>query len=145
MITIRVNGTPAPQGSKRAFVNKGTGRVNMVESSKGVGPWREAVRAETQLVLGQLGHGLIPAPGTPTAVDVQFRLPRPKSAPKSVMLPAKRPDLDKLARAVLDGLVAGGAIADDAQVTCLNLTKTFATEQSPPGALIFIDVDEAGR
>jgi len=145
VITIRVNGTPAPQGSKRAFVNKGTGRVNMVESSSAVKPWREAVRAETQRALGQLGHGEIPAPGTPTAIDIQFRLPRPRSAPKKVTLPAKRPDLDKLARAVLDGLVAGGALADDAQVTCLNLAKTFATDAEPAGALIVIGPDEMVR
>ena len=142
MIQIRVNGIPAPQGSKKAFVNKASGRVNMVESSKAVRPWREAVRAEAQLALGQLGHGEIPAPGTPTAVEIQFRLPRPRSAPKRVMLPARRPDLDKLARAVLDGLVAGGALGDDAQVTCLNLSKTFATDRAPAGASIFIDIDK---
>ena len=38
MITFHVSGTPAPQGSKR---HVGGGR--MIESSKKVEPWREAV------------------------------------------------------------------------------------------------------
>ena len=42
-LTIRVNGTPAPQGSKRGFVVKG--RVVMAESSPKVKPWRQDVAA----------------------------------------------------------------------------------------------------
>ena len=123
---IEVAGIPAPQGSKR---HVGNGR--MVESSRAVGPWREAVRAETQRACGQLGHAALPAPGQPIAVSIAFYLPRPKSAPKSVRLPAKRPDLDKLTRAVLDGLTAGGALADDGQVTSLKAHKMFAGDRGP--------------
>lgn len=43
ILTIVVHGQPAPQGSKRAFVNKHTGRAALVESSKKVQPWRQAV------------------------------------------------------------------------------------------------------
>ena len=39
-LRINVLGTPAPQGSKRHV-----GRGIMVESSRLVGPWREAVKA----------------------------------------------------------------------------------------------------
>jgi hypothetical protein len=38
---------------------------------------------------------------------------------KSVAFPAKRPDLDKLVRSVLDGLSDGGAFDDDSQVASL--------------------------
>ena len=128
---IEVNGIPAPQGSKR---HVGNGR--MVESSRAVAPWREAVRAETQRAIyveGQAAWGS----EEPVGVIISFRLPRPKSAPARIRLPAKRPDVDKLARAVLDGLVAGGAFPDDAQVVQLLATKVYAGH-NPPGAVISV-------
>jgi crossover junction endodeoxyribonuclease RusA len=143
---IEVAGIPAPQGSKR---HVGGGR--MVEQSRAVGPWREAVRAETQRAKDLLAvccthpgtgicmcdcHGNLDAFDGPARVQITFRLPRPKSAPKSVTLPIKRPDIDKLARAVLDGLVAGGALADDSQVVDLLVSKRFATTR--PGCIIEI-------
>ena len=123
---IIVRGTPAPQGSKR---HVGGGR--MVEQSKAVGPWREAVRGETQRAMGHL----VPAEG-PLSVLINFYLPRPKSLAKSVTLPAKRPDLDKLARAVLDGLTEGGAWLDDGQVVRLMAQKNYAGGENPPGCTI---------
>lgn len=131
---ITVRGIPAPQGSKR---HVGGGR--MVEQSKAVGPWREAIRAETQKIRQQR-H--IPPVSRPVDVEIQFILPRPKShygtgrnakilrvsAPE---FPAGRPDLDKLARAVLDGLTDGGAFNDDSQVVILRLAKVYADFESP--------------
>lgn len=125
MIAIEVAGLPAAQGSKR---HVGGGR--MIEMSKGVAPWREAVRAETQRVY-LAGDLPFPPMDGPVEVRINFRLPRPASAPRRVTHPAKRPDLDKLIRAVLDGLTAGGAWRDDGQVVTLLATKRFATEAGP--------------
>jgi crossover junction endodeoxyribonuclease RusA len=127
-VIINVRGTPAPQGSKR---HVGGGR--MVEMSKAVGPWREAVRGETQRAM----HQLVPAEG-PLSVFVNFYLARPKSLAKGVTLPAKRPDIDKLARAVLDGLTEGGAWLDDGQVVRLMAQKNYAGDENPPGCTIEI-------
>lgn len=127
MITIEVAGLPAPQGSKR---HVGNGR--MIEMSKAVAPWREAVRAETQRAM----DGTMPLEGA-LEVRINFWLPRPASAPRRVTHPAKRPDLDKLIRAVLDGLTAGGAWKDDGQVVTLLATKRFA-DGSGPGCSIQI-------
>ena len=136
---FRVNGTPAPQGSKR---HVGNGR--MVEVSRAVAPWREAVRAESQRALNGSG----PLAG-PVAVTAVFVLARPKGhytrpglftkAGAAQPFPAKRPDLDKLARAVLDGLVAGGTMADDAQVVSLNAAKVYARPDEAPGVLIEVE------
>jgi crossover junction endodeoxyribonuclease RusA len=133
---IEVAGIPAPQGSKR---HAGGGR--MVEQSRAVGPWREAVRHETQRVMSNGGRAdnWWPTKTWPVTVQLVFRLPRPKSAAKGVKWPAKRPDLDKLTRAVLDGLVAGGAIADDGLVVYLSAKKTFASETRGPGCDIVIE------
>ncbi len=125
---ITVRGIPAAQGSKR---HVGGGR--MVEMSRAVGPWREAVRAETQRAMNGTG----PLTG-PVEVLATFVLPRPKSLPGRVVHPAKRPDLDKLARALLDGLTEGGAWADDAQVIRLNAWKVYATPERPAGCVAHI-------
>lgn len=115
-----VAGHPKPQGSKRAFVNKATGRVNMVESSAGVGDWRGDVRAAAMERWGD--HPPLEGPVT---VLVVFHLPRPKSHPKTKETwPTTRPDTDKLLRAVLDALT-GVAFKDDSQVTVLTGVKAW--------------------
>ena len=134
---IVVRGIPAPQGSKR---HVGGGR--MVEMSRAVGPWREAVRAETQRAM----NGTPPMAG-PLSVQLAFWLPRPKSAPKKVLYPAKRPDLDKLVRAVFDGLTEGRVWADDSQVVNLGARKRYEGELDGQlgraGCVIYIDPLEA--
>jgi crossover junction endodeoxyribonuclease RusA len=146
-LEIRVNGIPAPQGSKR---HVGGGR--MVEMSKAVGPWREAVRSETQRAIESWrpGKGL-PINGTTCAVGVHviFTLIRPKShhrpdgslRPGVPERPRTRPDVDKLTRAVLDGLTAGGAFEDDAQVVSLVAEKYYA-DGDPVGARIIVRLIE---
>jgi crossover junction endodeoxyribonuclease RusA len=141
-LRVVVNGKPAPQGSKR---HVGNGR--MIEMSKAVGPWREAVRGETQAAI--TATRWLSPPGWPVLIDVVFYLPRPAahygtgrnggvvkhSAPG---YPAGRPDVDKLARAVLDGLTMGGALADDAQVVELQARKRWA-DGHPAGAVINLE------
>jgi crossover junction endodeoxyribonuclease RusA len=129
-VIIVVRGIPAPQGSKR---HVGGGR--MIESSRAVGPWREAVRTQTQLRMEKSGQ--MPFTG-PLLVIICFYLPRPKSTPRRVVWPIKRPDLDKLVRAVLDGITTGGGWEDDAQVIELNTSKSYATDDQPPGCTITI-------
>ena len=152
MITVRVNGRPAPQGSKR---HVGGGR--MVEMSKAVGPWREAVRTETQAAFRCTEHRHQQQPGParvsfgplPVSVTLVFSFARPAShygrrggqpylKPAAPPFPAGRPDLDKLARACLDGIVMGGAIADDAQVCELECCKCWCADGQAPGVLITI-------
>src|SRR5690606_36155780 len=101
-----VPGDPAPQGSKRYL---GDGR--MVESSKRVAPWRADIRTEAETVMNPRHEALGAAP---VYVQLDFYLSRPEShngtgrnaqkikasAPKC----PGRPDVDKLARAVLDAL-----------------------------------------
>lgn len=147
MIQIKVHGVPAPQGSKNAFaIKKGgayTGRTVVVEQSRGVEPWRQAVRAEAQRQDGRFETG-------PVSVDVLFWLPRPKSHYGSGRNAAKlkesapryhasQPDLDKLARAVLDAVVQGGAIRDDSQIAVLHAEKFYADSTFPPGCVIVIN------
>jgi crossover junction endodeoxyribonuclease RusA len=136
VIVVTVRGIPAPQGSKRSV---GNGR--MVEMSKAVGPWREAVRAETQQAMA----GRAPLDGA-LSVRMVFYLPRPKAhmsarggvKPSAPGWPAGRPDLDKACRAVADALTAGGAWRDDSQMCVLVAEKLYADDY-PPGALITVE------
>lgn len=69
-------------------------------------------------------------------VNIEFVLPRPMSTPKRSTPPAiKKPDLDKLARAILDALTHT-VIADDSQVVNLRASKRLAELDETPGANI---------
>lgn len=115
-------GTPAPQGSKKAFTRIGTTRVQLVESSKNVKPWREQVRAAAVEAMG--GNDWT-APAA-VAIGLTFWMPRPKSHPKTRRtIHSTRPDVDKLARSTLDALTASGAISDDSTVVKVSAVKCY--------------------
>lgn len=139
-LVVVVHGTPAPQGSKTRMANGA-----MVESSKAVRPWREAVRHATELAVHS--HTWIP----PRAADVSvvFTLKRPAShfgtgrnvlvrKPNTPTQPTSRPDLDKLIRSTLDALADAGAITDDARVVSIYAVKTY-----PAGHLDALDTTGA--
>lgn len=148
-IRIVVRGTPAPQGSKHAYVNKHTGKAQLVESSKvRVRTWRGAVLETAQ------ASPAIGAPGEPLSVRMVFSFRRPKShyrtgrnahllrdaAPAA---PSGRPDLSKLARSTEDALTDAGVWRDDAQVVNYErLAKVWCGEDPDalgvPGAVITI-------
>ena len=123
-----VPGKPAPQGSK-----KHVGRGILVESSKELGPWRERVA----LAASQETKLLIQKPDEVTVV-LRFILPRPASAPKNKKaLASKRPDIDKLARAVLDALT-DVVFQDDSQVVELVAQKYIANPGEQPGVMVSV-------
>jgi Holliday junction resolvase RusA-like endonuclease len=130
VVSFTVTGRPVPQGSKRAFVNYWTGQPVMKEmAGERLSDWRSAVRdAAVRVMLGMApGAARVPLTG-PLSVSLAFTLPKPKSAPKTRRTwPDKRPDLDKLVRAVLDGLT-GPLFADDAQVILLEAHKAYPGE-----------------
>ena len=138
MITIEVFGNPAPQGSKRVF----QGRVVEASGQK-LKVWRKAIAAACQNLLSE-EHSLLLGP---VRVEVDFYLPRPSSVSmKKRPLPIVPPDVDKLARACLDGLGQGfdtGKVGDgilfgdDSQVTELVARKFYADDREP-GATIRI-------
>ncbi len=117
-LTVFIPGTPAPQGSKR-HVGGGV----MIESSKAVKPWRQDVRAA---LLDSSGQPVARFEGA-VSVRADFVMPRPASTPKRSTPPAiKRPDLDKLIRAVLDAVGSAGVWRDDSQVVEVQATKRLA-------------------
>ena len=128
-ITFRVYGEPAPKGSKR---HVGGGR--MIEASKKLPAW---MRAVTREATKNRPSSPIDAP---TAVHMDFHLPKPKRPRYNV--PAVKPDADKLARSILDSLEQAGILNNDSRVTHLTATKHYADQHNPPGAHITITTQE---
>ena len=124
-----VPGTPRPQGSKR---HVGNGR--MIESSKKLPAW---MRAVTQEATKNRPSEPIDAP---VSVYMHFYLPKPKRPRYDA--PAVKPDVDKLARSVLDSLEASDILTNDSRVTLLRAIKHYADNDTPPGADITIQWKE---
>jgi len=128
MITLTVYGLPSAQGGMRA-VHTPRGARLITAGGTGLKDWRAAVAAEAATAAEQYGCQTMPLD-----VDVTFRFPMPKSAPKhdrdhAIRHRATTPDLDKLLRAVLDSLTSGGLIGDDRQVVRLSAIKVDVWQQ----------------
>lgn len=138
-MNFRVRGIPVPQGTARAFVAGGRAYLatDANRSSSPIGAWRGAIAREAQLVMGD--SPLIEAPVEVTAT---FSLPRPRSLAKRITQPDAKPDIDKLARALLDAMT-GVVIRDDAQVVDLQLRKVYDDEQ--PGVVVNVLELPGGR
>jgi Holliday junction resolvase RusA-like endonuclease len=121
-VSLLVAGKPAPKGS-RVFYGKGRGSR---ESSVACKPWVEAVAYSARV--NSFGGPLEP----PYEVHLKFWMPEGKR-PKYGW-PSSDGDIDKLVRAVLDGLVQGGLLVDDRHVTKLVSEKTFGS----PGVSVVV-------
>lgn len=76
-------------------------------------------------------------------LSIRFYLPRPqrmiwKTRPMPEICCDKRPDIDNLAKAVIDGL-NGIAFKDDGQIADLHITKKYHAGDSEPRTIIMVD------
>lgn len=139
-LSFAVIGLPAPQGSKR-HVGKGV----MVESSKAVKPWREAVKQAAREAMAKAG---VSAPALPGAVRlvIEFYLPRPKKYAKRFNArPKSRPDSSKLLRSTEDAMTEAGIWVDDSYIVDHFISKwyvgvvTLGVGMDVPGAHITVE------
>ena len=131
-LTFDVYGDAVPQGSKRAIVNRHTGKPAVIESG---GARLRTWRSDVVAVAREAMNGGGPFEG-PVTLFVVFHMRRPKR-PKNA-LPIVRPDADKMVRAILDALQAAGVFHDDAQVTDLSVKKRYADH---PRAYVAVSAD----
>lgn len=118
-LTFHVLGDATPQGNVKVY------RGRAVTKTPALSYWRSQVADKGAEAL--LSAGLDTLDG-PLGVGLVFRLPMPPSRPvwqrNLGQLPAyRKPDLDKLERAVLDGLTDGGVYRDDSQVCRITSAK----------------------
>ena len=131
-ISFIVPGEPAAQGSKRGFVNPKTGGVILTDTSRKLKPWRSTIATAAAEA-----RGTRPLLGGPVRVRARFVFARPKShfgtGKKAGVLKPSTPqsltsrqkgDIDKLLRALLDGLTSV-LFADDAQVVEVSAIKAY--------------------
>lgn len=132
-----IPGKPVPQGSKRWLPN---GR--MKEANTDLRPWRATVTDYTRKAIRGTEHDF-PFAG-PITVIVDFTFARPKShygtgrnagkvKPNAPVYVQTTPDVDKLARAILDGITDSGLWIDDSQVVTMHVMKVYGEH---PGASI---------
>lgn len=134
-VCFSVFGLPKAQGSMK-FIGRGRA-IHTPELIR----WRQQIAA----VASKEMDARLPIEGA-VVLDAHFFLPRPKSLPKRVLWPAKRPDLDKLVRAVGDALVFGGVLGDDSQIVRLHASKHYSTLESPSGVTVIIGpIEDAAR
>jgi Holliday junction resolvase RusA-like endonuclease len=126
-ISFDVPGQPKSQGSKRI----GEHGQMFEQGGHELAAWRKTI---AQLAMLHRRGRTIDAAVT---VRLSFRVRYVgKSWP-----PKQRWDVDKLARAVLDGIVSGGLLADDALVVELHVTKHPVP--SDPGVAVFVSEEAA--
>lgn len=118
-IRFTVYGEPAGKGSTTAFYSPKQKRT-FTHSPKSTVKWEQAVNlcAQAYAPAGGLLDG-------PLEMHLQFFLPKPKSAPKTRRTwPDKKPDLDKLIRAVGDALT-NVIYKDDARIVSVTASKDY--------------------
>lgn len=133
---IRVDGIPKGQPRPQAFARKiGDKVVARVFTPGTAEAWKSAVA-----VAMEPHRPASPFEG-PVSVDLLFLLPRPKARsrkhdPAGLLWCTTRPDVDNLAKAVLDCLTLQGWWRDDSQVVSLRAMKRWHVIGDRPGAVI---------
>lgn len=116
-----------PQGKGRPRFSTRGGAVRSYTPEKTVA-YEEEVR-EAFLAVGETGY----FDKEPLVVDIKAYFQIPKSTPKKRIpevlkgFPMKKPDIDNIAKIILDGL-NGWAYEDDSQVITLLVTKSWVEE-----------------
>lgn len=137
VLDVWVPGTPAPQGSVKAVIHKHSGRPVAIKTNNATQKsWRGDVRETIAATLGDT-----PPIDGPVRLIIDFVMPRPTSTPKrSTPFAIKRPDGDKLQRAIWDALTSAGVYRDDSQVVGWGGGKRLAELAETPGARIRVEV-----
>lgn len=140
MISFRVPGVPVQQGSMNAFVVNGRAVVTH-KSPKALKDYRARVAVAAEIAGARCTRG-------PVSVRVSFYMQRPKShfgtgrnegvlkdsAPRYC---TTTPDVDKLARSILDALT-GVCFNDDSQVVELRAVRLYADDRNQPGTSVAV-------
>lgn len=116
VIEFMVFGDPVPQGSHRKSRNG-----HIISDNPKLRRWRDDVTRMARLAMR--GRATVDAP---VSVQALFFFKRPKSVPRGAWWKATKPDLDKLCRALGDGLKDAGVIKDDSRIVRWTAEKVFS-------------------
>jgi Holliday junction resolvase RusA-like endonuclease len=140
-LTLTIPGEPVAKG-----------RPRLGRGGRTFTPAKTARYEATVAMLARAVHQGRPPIAGAVEVTMLAVWPRPKSRPETAslqtwrtgaaMLKATRPDCDNVAKAILDGLQAGGVITDDGQVVRLVVVKHYAAKGE--GARVEVRVESVG-
>jgi Holliday junction resolvase RusA-like endonuclease len=131
-----VQGEAIPQGSKT--IAQGGGKVWLRDANPKLKAWRASL---SQQVAMQLPDGIGFKQHEPVRAVILIYLPKPKSVTRS--LPTAKPDVDKLCRAIFDGLADANAIAADQQIVEVKISKHYCLPGDTPK--VFINLHTANE
>jgi crossover junction endodeoxyribonuclease RusA len=135
-ISFQVVGNPTPKGSLTRMPNGAMLPAGTAASRKRFSEWRTDIRDAALVAMGERNPS-----HSPIRMTCEFALPYPTSSVRKYQmgwLPAvKKPDVDKLLRALMDGLTRV-VWHDDSQVIYVTVNKVYAWEGTT-GATINID------
>lgn len=167
ILTFAVEGVPEPQGSVKALpacrmprtfrtVHEFLSCVNLTSDNNALKSWRARVAFAAHQMTRQHGHDvnyrqIALWPAGPVFVRLVFTFPQPASLRGKELgarridggrdaWPCVRPDIDKLARGVLDALT-GVLWADDGQVCELALEKHYIAPGAAETGGLLVDAD----
>ena len=132
-VSFFVAGTPRPKGSMRSVPYQrkdGKMGVRVFNDNPATKQWQDLVRIRAKEAMR--GRDPIDGPVSVTATFLMPQLKRPRKRPD------RKPDLDKLVRAVLDSL-EGVAFTNDSRVTSLTARKYYAEGESEPGVVVKVE------
>lgn len=139
-VEFDVTGIPIPQGSKTGIWHDRAQKVVVIEGrNKDARDAHALWRADVQSEALHHRFALRGHERAPLKVTLQFRLPRIKSRPAGEVWSSTKPDLDKLARAVHDGLEEGLVIANDSRIAVSATSKRFVRNGEKPGVHVVIE------
>lgn len=133
-VRFTCEGLPCTQGSTVYYA----GRVHHVKRRE-LKDWRERIAWAARKAIKT------PFTATPLEVFYVFKLPRPASVRRC--LPWVKPDLDKLVRAVNDGLVDSGMVDEDSRIVVMCASKFYAEAGESVGVTVTVravGADECG-
>ncbi len=128
--TITIPGQPVAQSRPRFSIRGGRAHVYDGDKSRDykLHVLLTATRQGAELMTG------------PVSVEILFLMQRPKSLPKKVKHHVKKPDIDNLTKAILDGL-NGVLWKDDSQVCELVARKIYTRDE--PGVVLTVSEYDA--
>jgi Holliday junction resolvase RusA-like endonuclease len=146
-IRFRVDGTPIPKGSLKAFVPKGWTRAVLTNDNTKMKAWASVITYTVAQVAHAAGWVVAP-PDEALEINAIFYMPRPKghfgSGKNVAVLKASaqqhhvsKPDRDKLLRGLCDAL-KGVIYTDDSQLVDGATGKRYTDAMHAPGVEVIV-------
>lgn len=135
-VSFTVHGNPAPKGSVTRMRNGAYLPAGTAASRMNFALWKDNIASAARVEMGERKPW-----GKAIRLMAEFQLPVPESQIRKFQWGwwphIKRPDVDKLARALFDPL-KGIVWMDDSQVCFCTVNKVYAWDKQP-GAIVVVD------